>query len=87
MAFSTVRFSLALSQTKSRATNIPTVNKSPVSSEMSKTVYLLSRDTLVAWLKVRAEPLTSRLMMLARRLVSGDSRSTSYKSPRTGIGR
>ena len=38
IAFSLVLSSFALSHTKSRATNIPTVRRSPVSSDISKTV-------------------------------------------------
>lgn len=58
-------------------TNMPIGSRSPLSSEMSSTVNLLSRFTLVCWLKVLAEPCTKRLMMLERRLVSLSSRRTS----------
>ena len=47
----------------------PTVSRSPVREEISRTVYLLSRDTLVCWLKVLAEPFTRRFRIFASRLV------------------
>ena len=87
MAFSSVRSALARSQTKSRATNIPTVSKSPVSEEISSTVYLLSSRTLVCLLKVLAEPFTRRLRIWAMRVVSGAALKISYRSPSTGISR
>ena len=63
------------------------LSKSPVREEMSSTVYLLSNRTLVALLKVLAEPFTRRLRIWAIRVVSGAAFKISYRSPRTGISR
>ena len=80
-----MQLSFALSHTKSKAINIPNAFKCSFISEMSITMYLLSKSTFVLPPSVDNEPTANFSIIKAKSFVLSFDSSSLYKSFNVGI--
>ena len=80
-----MQLSFALSHTKSKAINIPNAFKCSFISEMSITMYLLSKSTLVLPPNADNEPTANFSIISAKSFVLSFDSNSLYKSFKVGI--